>query len=210
MKNAVSASPPLPTADLLARASDRRRHQRVKVALLGRFMLEDRREFPCQTIDMSPGGVALFAPVKAPIGSRIIAYIDEIGRLEGTTVRHLDNGFALALNVTALKREKLADQLTWFANRKALGMPEDRRHERIAPRHIRSTLILDSGQEYLVKLVDISRSGALVNTEARPGVGAIVTIGRTRGRVVRQLDTGVAIEFSRPFMAEQFDENTRL
>lgn len=36
------------------RASDLRRHQRVKVSLLGRYMLSDRREYPCQTVDMSP------------------------------------------------------------------------------------------------------------------------------------------------------------
>lgn len=38
---------------------ERRRHQRVKVALTGRFMREDRQEYPCQTINMSPGGVLL-------------------------------------------------------------------------------------------------------------------------------------------------------
>ncbi|MFZ0374829.1 MAG: PilZ domain-containing protein, partial [Xanthobacteraceae bacterium] len=41
---------------LRALNQDRRRHQRVKVNLLGRYMLPDRREFPCQVINMSPGG----------------------------------------------------------------------------------------------------------------------------------------------------------
>ncbi|MCS4109623.1 hypothetical protein M2199_006253 [Bradyrhizobium elkanii] len=31
-------------------AEERRRFQRVKVHLLGRYMLPDRREFPCQII----------------------------------------------------------------------------------------------------------------------------------------------------------------
>ncbi|MGE5165042.1 MAG: PilZ domain-containing protein [Sphingobacteriales bacterium] len=44
-------------------AEDRRRHQRVKVNLLGCYMLADRREFPCQVVDMSPGGMALQAYV---------------------------------------------------------------------------------------------------------------------------------------------------
>jgi len=43
-------------------AEERRRFQRVKVHLLGRYMLPDRREFPCQIINMSPGGLALLAP----------------------------------------------------------------------------------------------------------------------------------------------------
>ncbi|RZK89277.1 MAG: PilZ domain-containing protein, partial [Methylobacterium sp.] len=47
----------------LAQASDLRRHQRVPVSLLGRYMLSDRREYPCQTVDMSPGGVRLTCAV---------------------------------------------------------------------------------------------------------------------------------------------------
>ena len=42
-------------------AEERRRFQRVKVHLLGRYMLADRREFPCQVINMSPGGLAMLA-----------------------------------------------------------------------------------------------------------------------------------------------------
>src|SRR5919206_484195 len=42
---------------------DSRRFQRVKVNLLGRFMLPSRREYPCQVTDMSPGGAALRARV---------------------------------------------------------------------------------------------------------------------------------------------------
>ena len=49
--------------NLRALNDERRRHQRVKVNLLGRYMLADRREFPCQVVNMSPGGMALIAPV---------------------------------------------------------------------------------------------------------------------------------------------------
>jgi hypothetical protein len=34
---------------------ERRRSQRVKIDLTGRYMLADRREFSCRTLDMSPG-----------------------------------------------------------------------------------------------------------------------------------------------------------
>jgi len=173
-------------------------------------MLEDRREFPCQTIDMSPAGLALFAPVRAPVGSRVVAYLDDIGRVEGITTRQLDAGFALALSVSPAKREKLADQLTWLANRHILGLPEDRRHERISPRNTRSTLVMPDGREYLAKLIDISLSGAALNTDSQPAIGTIVTVGRTKGRVVRQFAGGIAIEFMRLMPVESFDENTRL
>jgi hypothetical protein len=210
MNKGLAFATPAPFAGLFGRANDRRRHQRVKVTLLGRYMLEDRREFPCQTIDMSPGGVALFAPVNTPVGSRVVAYLDELGRIEGRVARHLDNGFALAMNVPLLKREKLADQLTWLANRHALGMPEDRRHERIAPRNVRSTLKLADGREHLVKLLDISLSGAALKADVQPPMGTIVTVGQTPGRVVRHIDGGIAIEFLRLMPAETFGENVKL
>jgi c-di-GMP-binding flagellar brake protein YcgR len=49
-------------SSILPVTEERRRFQRVKVHLLGRYMLPDRREFPCQVINMSPGGMAVIAP----------------------------------------------------------------------------------------------------------------------------------------------------
>ena len=75
---------------------EQRRLQRVRVNLLGRYMLADRREFPCQVLDMSPGGMAIIGPVSGKAGERVVAYIDHVGRLEGTIIRVLPTGFAMA------------------------------------------------------------------------------------------------------------------
>jgi hypothetical protein len=72
-----------PKTALRALSEERRRFQRVRVDLLGRYMLPDRREFPCQVVNMSPGGMALIAPVAGEPGERVIAYVDHLGRLEG-------------------------------------------------------------------------------------------------------------------------------
>jgi hypothetical protein len=106
--------------------AERRRHQRVRVHVLGSYRLADRQDYPCQTIDISPGGVALIAPVKGSKGERIVCHLDQIGRVEGTIARIFDNGFALQMNLPLVKREKLAELLTWLANRHLPGMPEDR------------------------------------------------------------------------------------
>jgi len=50
-----------PKLQMLPHAEERRRHQRVRVNLLGRYMLADRREFPCQVVNMSPGTGAIMA-----------------------------------------------------------------------------------------------------------------------------------------------------
>jgi hypothetical protein len=196
--------------DLARFQRERRRHQRIKVSLLGRYMLADRREFPCQTIDMSPGGVALFAPVKAEVRERVIVYLDQIGRVEGIVARQLENGFALALNVTMMKREKLAEQLTWLANRHALGMPEDRRHERIVPAYTRAMVTMADGTVFSAKLIDVSLSGAAVKSDARVAMGMVVQIGGTQGRVVRIFDDGFAVEFSRLLPVDRFDDKIKL
>ena len=128
-------------------AQERRRFQRVKVHLLGRYMLPDRREFPCQIINMSPGGLALLAPGIGNVGDRVIAYLDHIGRVEGKITRIIDNGFAMTVGATARKRDKLAAQLTWLANRDILNLPEDRRHDRIVPRNPIALLTLEDGSK---------------------------------------------------------------
>ena len=180
-----------------ALSQDRRRHQRVKVNLLGRYMLADRREFPCQVVNMSPGGMALIAPVTAAQGERIIAYVDHLGRLEGRVARIFQNGFAMTIGATARKRDKLAAQLTWLANRDILNLPEDRRHGRIVPRNPVGRLIMPNGVNLTCRIIDVSQSGAGVATDQRPAIGALVTLGTIQGRVVRHLEDGFAIEFTR-------------
>ena len=182
---------------LRALSQEHRRHQRVKVNLLGRYMLLDRREFPCQVVDMSPGGMAVIAPVAGKKGDRVIAYVDHLGRLEGTIARLFENGFAMTIAATVRKRDKLAAQLTWLANRHILGLPEDRRHGRIVPRNPVGRLIMPNGISITCRIIDVSQSGAGIATQERPPTGTLVTLGKVQGRVVRHLEDGFAIEFTR-------------
>ncbi|MBV9077126.1 MAG: PilZ domain-containing protein, partial [Methylobacteriaceae bacterium] len=175
-----------------SKPAERRRFQRVAVTLLGRYMLVDRREFPCQTVDMSPGGVLLVAPVRGEIGDRVIAYLEHVGRVEGIIRRHVPQGFAMSISATAHKRDKLASQLTWLANRQVLGLPEDRRHERITPRNQAVVVKLENGREFPAILVDISMSGAALSTDHRPPLDSAVLLGSTPGKVVRHFGHGIA------------------
>jgi hypothetical protein len=194
-------------AGLRALNQDRRRHQRVKVNLLGRYMLADRREFPCQVVDMSPGGMALIAPVVGIAGERVIAYVDHLGRLEGRIARLFQNGFAMTISSTARKRDKLAAQLTWLANRHILSLPEDRRHGRIVPRNPVGRLILPNGVNLTCRIIDVSESGAGIATQERPPIGTLVTLGKVQGRVVRHLEEGFAVEFTRLQHSDFLEEN---
>jgi len=193
--------------DVLPQADERRRFQRVRVNLLGRYMLADRREYPCQVQDMSPGGMALVAPVAGKAGERVVAYVDHLGRLEGTIVRVYPTGFAMTIAATSRKRDKLAAQLTWLANRHILGLPEDRRHERIVPRNPRASMVMPDGTTAPCRIVDMSLSGAAVASEAKPPVGSVIWLGKTQARVVRVGDEGFAVEFTRLQHPDFLEEN---
>jgi len=193
--------------DVLPAAEEQRRFQRVRVNLLGRYMLADRREFPCQVSDMSPGGMALIGPVSGKAGERVVAYIDHVGRLEGTIVRVFPNGFAMSISATARKRDKLAAQLTWLANRQILGLPEDRRHDRIVPRNPRTTVVMPDGLAMVCRIIDMSLSGAAIASQQKPEIGTLVTLGKIPSRVVRHIEDGYAVEFTRMQHPDFLEEN---
>jgi hypothetical protein len=191
----------------LKRQHDRRRFQRVKVNLLGRFMLEDRHEYPCQTTDMSPGSAALITPVVGRIGERVVVYVDHIGRIEGEIVRIFEGGFAMTVHATLRKRDKLAAKLTWLANRHELNLPEDRRHDRIVPSNPFATLTLPDGRQYRGRILDMSLSGVGVALEVKPPIGSPVLIGKLRARVVRHAEDGIAVEFATLQTAQSIEQN---
>jgi hypothetical protein len=176
--------------------TEKRNFQRVRVKVYGRFMLEDRSEYPCHVIDMSPGDVSLRADRPGALGEKVIAYLDHIGRIEGIITRRIDGGFAMTIIASDRKRDKLAAQLTWLANRHELDLPEDRRHERVSPRNPVTLLHLGDGTQYQCRIIDLSLSGAAVEIDVKPAIGLPVNLGTMRGRIVRHFDDGVAIEFA--------------
>jgi PilZ domain len=190
-----------------AKPMERRRHQRVDVQLMGRYMLESRREYPCQTVNISPGGLAILAPVMGNIGERVVIYLDQLGRVEGTVVRQFQNGFAIAFSATVRKRDKLASQLTWLANRQLLGLPEDRRHDRVQPRIPRTIITLNNGEQVVARLIDISTSGAGISTDLKLVMDQRIVVGKLPAKVVRVFEGGVAVEFGRVLTGPEVDSD---
>ncbi|MBZ0163655.1 MAG: PilZ domain-containing protein [Notoacmeibacter sp.] len=186
---------------------ERRSFQRVQVKIYGRFMLEDHTEYPCQVIDMSPGSVALRTEVAGAPGERCIAYLDHIGRVEGIITRTFQDGFAVTIVASDRKKDKLAAQLTWLANKHEMDLPEDRRHERLAPRNPITVLKLNDGRQYQCRIIDLSLSGAAVEIDVKPALGTQVTLGTMRGQVVRHFEEGVAVEFAVVQRPDTLDRN---
>jgi hypothetical protein len=173
------------------------RYQRVDLSLLGRCMFSDQRECPCQLLAISPGDAVFVSPFCAEIGERVVAYIDNIGRVEGVILEHTENGFVMSISASQRKRDKLADSLTWLANRHVLNLEEDRRHLRRTPKRSDSNIILADGTTHAVRVIDMSLSGAALATNLRPPLGSPLKLGKLGARVIRHFDDGIGIEFMR-------------
>lgn len=183
--------------DVAGPGGDRRRYQRIRLNLLGRCMFTDQRECPCQVLEISPGDASFTSSVAGEIGERVIAYIDDIGRLEGVIVDKSEHGFLMSISASERKRDKLADILTWLANRHVLSLEEDRRHLRRSPRRSDASVLFPDGVTHNCRVIDMSLSGAALATSLRPPLGSSVRLGRIGARVVRHFEDGIGIEFMR-------------
>ena len=67
------------------------------------------------------------------------------------------------------------------------------------PRNPVARLILPNGTNVTCRVIDLSQSGAAIGIaeDQRPAVGAMVMVGKSQGRVVRHIDGGFAVEFTR-------------
>jgi hypothetical protein len=114
------------------------------------------------------------------------------------------------LQLSARKRDKLAEQLTWLTNRFALDLTENRSSERVVPLMERAIMREPSWQERIVKVRDMSFDGVNIETDWPPPVGAKIIVGKTAVIVVRNLESGFAGKFVTPLDVDKIDEATRL
>lgn len=171
---------------------ERRRHARTQMNLTVRFLLHDGTEHSGSVTNISVGGMAITSSAKPAAGSIIIAYVQDLGRLEGLVSRTEGDGFAVRLTLSALRREKLEERLG--VGFKPVGI-EGRRHERETTQGV-SKVVRSDGREVACRVIDLSLGGVSVAAAEWPPLGEQVLVGKMRGRVVRHHDQGFAIEFS--------------
>ena len=68
-------------------------------------------------------------------------------------------------------------------------------------------MILPDGKAIVCRIVDMSLSGAAIASEFRPEVGMLITLGKTQSRVVRHIENGFAVEFTRMQHPDFLEEN---
>lgn len=163
--------------------------------LPARFMLHDGREASCEIIDLNSDGAVFLSGEPVCDGASLVAYIEGLGRVEGIAGDASNGGFRVHFSLTGPRRLRLEQNLRWLRLRQHGLASEERNGTRFAPNAGTARVTLGNGEEHGCEVLDISLSGAAIRCAARPEPGSCVLLGRTRGRVIRHLADGFAIEF---------------
>jgi c-di-GMP-binding flagellar brake protein YcgR len=174
---------------------ERRRHPRSHLKLQGRYMLSDGSEFPCETIDVSPGGIAIKGLKAGQVGERVVVYIEDLGRIEGGVLRSASDGFTVEIRAPSNKQARLAETIAWLVKNKEEGLANRRNRRRIDAAHEPILLRTVDGATFAAKLVDVSTTGAAILVDIALPIGAHVSIDDKPASVSRRFPGGVAVTF---------------
>jgi hypothetical protein len=181
----------------------------MQQTLFGRFMLPDMSEHPCQVHGIDLDGASFITSTVPEPGLTIVAYLEEVGRVEATSAEPIEGGFRVTFALTGARRDRFETRLRWLADKQRGQNAEDRRHARYEPAQKTSQITMPDGREYVCEVMDISLSGAAIKVEVMPSLGTYILLGKMRGRVVRYLDNGIAIEFVKLLDRNQLSEHMR-
>ncbi|HTK79395.1 MAG TPA: PilZ domain-containing protein [Rhizomicrobium sp.] len=186
---------------LVAKArADRRGYRRVRVDFKGRlFVPGEERESVCSIVDMSPSGAQVVCEAVPPPNTPVVVYIDGFGRFEATVVRPIkgeeaESAFGVKFNCSAMKRDRVAEQLAQYVDHGVVDETALRRHDRTPTKGL-ARFTRASGEIVNCEVLDLSLSGVSLATNLRPPIGEFVLIGQMAGQVVRHHETGIGITF---------------
>jgi PilZ domain len=176
--------------------AERRRFRRVRVDLAGRlFVPETGQEAACKVVDLSPGGASVQSEFLPETGTHIVLYADGFGRFEGSVARRDGFGFGLRFNATAMKREKIAEQLTLYLNKSLIDDDKVMRGHDRTPTKALTQFTRADGMIVKCEVMDLSPTGVSIRTAIKPPVGEFVLIGQLAGRIARHHEDGIGIQF---------------
>jgi hypothetical protein len=180
--------------EVIKKGRERRRYRRVRLDLPGRvFLPEGGQEAHCHVADLSPGGATMACELQPEAGTQVVLYVDGFGRFEGQVVRRGETGFAVRFSCTAMKRERVAEQLTLFLNRNLVDQGMIQRARSTHKGFAKFTRA--DGEIVQCEVSDISATHVSLKTNIRPPIGEVVLIAQMAGRVIRHHQDSIDIEY---------------
>ena len=170
-----------------------------------RLLLPSGAERRCEVTAIDPDCALFLTPEPLPEGTPLVAYIEEIGRVDGTAGEPAGNGQWVNFTFDENRQPRFVRHLRWLIRRERGLAAAERRHTRFEPRDRSARFSLPGGREEACEVIDISLSGAGVKSRAKPSIGSPVMLGRMKGRVVRHFPEGFAIELLTPLERSDLD-----
>ena len=174
---------------------EQRRSERTPLALAGKmFVPAEGVTIDCRVVDLSDGGAGVECAEMPPLQSFVVLYVEGFGRYEAVVARVVRGVLGLRFVFNDVKRKRLVEKLTRFAESGTLDATAHRRHRRVAGPSAAS-FVCENGERVPCEVADISLTGASLKTHARPLIGETIRIGRLYARVVRYHERGIGIVF---------------
>ena len=174
---------------------NRRKQERSAVSLNGRlFVPAEDSEQPCQVVDLAAGGARVICEDVPPCATYVILYVDGFGRIPAVTTRYSDGAIGMRFDMNEQKRQRLTRQIKAYLEAGIAAVTDLRRHRRLQLPVI-SSFLREDGREVACTIRDFSLQGLFVETNVRPPLGEVVSIGHHKGRVARHEKDGVAVRF---------------
>jgi CheY-like chemotaxis protein len=176
---------------------DRRNYERLRMHLAGHlFSPVDAQTIECRVLNLSAGGALVHCKSECPKDLPLVLYVEYFGRFEGTIAHRNGNLMGLKFSVGEVKRSRLKEMLASYMEHGVSGVTHLRRFPRFRSNGS-VTLKREMGQEIVCDVIDISPDGVSLRTNKLIPIGELVSVGKTRGRVVRHHGEGIAMQYVR-------------
>lgn len=142
-------------------------------------------------------GAAVKTDLQVAPGDRIILHLEGGSRFEGVVARLFDGGFGIEFGMHDSKRQRLVNALESVTDETSemTSLPlKQRVASRVGGFRGKTVCYTDSG-EIECRLVDMSLSGAAIETDTDLKIGSVVSLGQTKGRIIRRDGKTYGIQF---------------
>lgn len=176
--------------------TERRRQTRTDLGLKGKLFVPERNcEDDCTIVDISPDGAGIKSAGSAPIGTRVVLYVDCFGRFDGIVVQRNRMRLGIEFQASKVKRERTRQQITDFVAHGMVARVPLRNAVRTKELPPLKYFIAEDGSRIDCEVIDIALAGASLRTSARPEIGKTLAFGEMPARVTRHTAEGIAVEF---------------
>lgn len=184
---------------------ERRAFPRLKSKMNARLLVNNTDDSEGVVSDFSASGAAVESALEVSPGDRIVLHLEGGNRFEGVVARCFEGGFGVEFGMHESKRQRLINALESVTDdtSEMTSLPlKQRVASRVGGFRGKAVCRTDAG-DVECRLVDMSLSGAAIETDADLKIGERVSIGQTSGRIIRCEGNVYGIQFEPLTRAER-------